>query len=352
MSLSLAIVGLPNVGKSSLFNLLTKNKAEASNYPFCTIDPNVGVVTVPDIRLDALAKLSNSKKIIPTTIEFVDVAGLVKGAHKGEGLGNQFLASIRECDAICEVVRGFEDDNIIHVSGKVDPKEDKEVIALELVFADLNTVTKRLGKVARESKSGDKELISLRKVLEKLQKHLEEGGAVRDMDLDDKETELIKSLSFLTNKPIIYVLNTDDQDYDLGTNKANSIKINVKLEQEIMALDVQEQKEYLEELGLEKSGLDKLIATSYDLLGLDTFLTTGPEETRAWTIKKGATAPQAGAAIHTDFEKQFIRVEAINWEILVEAGSELNAKEKGLIRTEGKTYIVKDGDVCNFLVSK
>ena len=352
MGLSLAIVGLPNVGKSSLFNLLTKTKAEASNYPFCTIDPNVGIVEVPDERLEVLTKMSKSQKTIPTAIEFVDVAGLVKGAHKGEGLGNQFLANIRECDAICEVIRDFQDENIIHVSGKVNPEEDRETINLELIFADLNTVSKRLEKAQKETKTGDKEKIAFFELLEKIKLDLENGLAVRDIDLSEKEIEAIKSLNLLTIKPILYIINTDNPEKYEDKKEKNTLTINVKVEQEIIELPKEEQKEFLEELGMGSSGLDRLIKSSYELLNLETFLTTGPEETRAWTIKKGASAPEAAAAIHTDFQKYFVRVEVISYTDLVKAGSEKNAKEKGLVRTEGKDYIVKDGDVCHFLINK
>jgi hypothetical protein len=352
MGLSLAIVGLPNVGKSSLFNLLTKTKAEASNYPFCTIDPNVGIVEVPDKRLEALTKVSKSKKTIPTAIEFVDVAGLVKGAHKGEGLGNQFLANIRECDAICEVIRDFQDENIIHVAGKVDPKEDKETINLELIFADLSTVTKRMEKAQKETKAGDKEKIAFYELLKKIKANLEDAVAIRDIELNEKERKMIKQLNLLTIKPILYIVNTDSPEKYQNNNENNSLAINVKIEQEIIDLPKEEQKEFLKELNMGSSGLNKLITASYKLLDLETFLTTGLEETRAWTIKKGATAPEAASAIHTDFQKHFIRVEVINWETLIEAGSEKNAKEKGLIRTEGKDYVVKDGDVCHFLINR
>jgi GTP-binding protein YchF len=352
MGLSLAIVGLPNVGKSSLFNLLTKTKVEASNYPFCTIDPNVGIVEVPDKRLEALTKISKSKKTIPTAIEFVDVAGLVKGAHKGEGLGNQFLANIRECDAICEVIRDFQDENIIHVAGKVDPKEDKETINLELIFADLSTVTKRMEKAQKETKAGDKEKIAFYELLKKIKANLEDAVAIRDIELNEKERKMIKQLNLLTIKPILYIVNTDSPEKYQNNNENNSLAINIKIEQEIIDLPKEEQKEFLKELNMGGSGLDKLITASYKLLNLETFLTTGLEETRAWTIKKGATAPEAASAIHTDFQKHFIRVEVINWKSLIESGSEKKAKEQGLIRTEGKEYIVKDGDVCHFLINK
>ena len=352
MGLSLAIVGLPNVGKSSLFNLLTKTKAEDSNYPFCTIDPNVGIVEVPDRRLEALTEVSKSKKTIATAIEFVDIAGLVKGAHKGEGLGNQFLANIRECDAICEVIRDFQDENIIHVAGKVNPQEDKETINLELIFADLNSVTKRMNKAQKETKAGDKEKITFYQLLEKLKKNLEDGVAIRDIELNEKEKEMTRQLNLLTIKPILYIVNTDNPEKYLSNEEENVLAINVKIEQEIVDLPPQEQEEFLKELNMGSSGLDKLIKSSYTLLNLETFLTTGPEETRAWTIKKGASAPEAASAIHTDFQKNFIRVEIINWKTLVDVGSEKIAKEKGLIRTEGKDYIIKDGDVCHFLINK
>jgi len=354
MSLSIGIVGLPNVGKSTLFNLLTKKGVEAANYPFCTIDPNVGVVKVPDSRLDKLAAISKPKKIIPTTIEFVDIAGLVAGASKGEGLGNKFLAHIRECNAICEVIRDFKDKNIIHVNGKIDPTSDQETINTELILADLATVEKRLEKIKREAKSGDKELINQVRLLELIYEHLAAGRAVRELEFTEEELLPVKSLSLLTSKPILYLLNIDEThtgDVLPGTNGL-VIKINVKLEEEIMNLPAEEQAEYIKELGLEQSGLDKLIQNSYKLLGLDTFFTTGPDETRAWTIKHGTKAPQAAGEIHTDFIKGFVRAEVINWEKFVDCGGEIKARELGLIRTEGKDYIVADGDVCNFLINK
>lgn len=354
MSLSIGIVGLPNVGKSSLFNLLTKKSAEAANYPFCTIDPNVGVVKVPDFRLEKLAEMSKPKLIIPTTIEFVDIAGLVSGAHKGEGLGNKFLAHIRECDAICEVIRDFKDKNIIHVDGEVNPESDKETINMELIFADLATVEKRLEKMKREVKSGDKEIKANISILERVFTQLSGGMAVRDLEFDKEESFFVKTLNLLTIKPILYLLNTDDSfDKDKASNiDADIMAINVKLEEEIMSLPEEEQAEYINELGLEQSGLDRLIQKAYKLLDLETFFTTGPDETRAWTIKRNAKAPEAAGEIHTDFIKQFIRAEVINWQKLVESGSEPKARDLGLIRTEGKDYIVQDGDVCNFLIGK
>jgi hypothetical protein len=354
MSLSIGIVGLPNVGKSTLFNLLTKKGVEAANYPFCTIDPNVGVVKVPDMRLDKLAEVSQPKKIIPTTIEFVDIAGLVAGASKGEGLGNQFLAHIRECDAICEVIRDFKDKNIIHVNGKIDPSSDKETINMELIFADLATVEKRLDRLRRDARSGDKELKANLVILEKIYPHLSAGRAVRELSFEEEELPFVKSLSLLTIKPILYLLNIDEatqEDVLEGTNE-EIIRINVKLEEEIVNLPEEEQAEYIKELGLSQSGLDRLIQSAYKLLGLDTFFTTGADETRAWTIKHGSKAPQAAGEIHTDFIKGFVRAEVINWEKFIECGSDAKAKEAGLMRIEGKEYIVQDGDVCNFLINK
>jgi ribosome-binding ATPase len=349
MSLSIGIVGLPNVGKSTLFKLLTKKAVEAANYPFCTIDPNVGIVKVPDQRLDKIAEISKPENIIPTTIEFIDIAGLVAGAHKGEGLGNKFLANIRECDAICEVIRDFKDEKVIHVNGQINPLADQETIEIELILADLNTILKRLDKTKREAKGNNKEIIWQLSLLEKLKDHLETGKPARQLELAEKELEFIKELHLLSLKPIIYVLNIDE-----GYSQKNKegLAINIKLEEEISNLSETDQTEYRKSLDLPESGLDRLIRTAYKTLNLDTFFTTGPKETRAWTIQNGTKAPEAAGVIHTDFINGFIRAEVMRWEQLIQAGSELKAKELGKIRTEGKDYVVQDGDICHFLVNK
>lgn len=353
MSLSIGIVGLPNVGKSTLFNTLTKSKIEASNYPFCTINPNVGIVKVPDERLEKIAAVSTPEKIIPTAIEFVDIAGLVKGAHQGEGLGNKFLSNIRECDAICEVVRNFQDDNIIHVNGKIDPDDDQETINMELIFADLQSVEKQLLRIGKEAKSGNKEAAKQKEILEKIKITLESGQAARTIDFDEEEKKEVKKLQLLTTKPIIYVINSNNPGAENKKNwDGEMLALNIKIEEEIADLPEEEQAEYIKELGLEESGLSKLIKTSYRLLGLITYFTTGKVETRAWTCRQDAKAPVAAGEIHSDFEKNFIRAEVINWEKFIEAGGEQSAKEKGLIRTEGKDYEMQDGDICHFLIGK
>jgi len=360
--MKLGIVGLPNVGKSTLFNSLTKAGAESANYPFCTIDPNVGVVSVPDKRLQVLADLYNSEKIIPAIIEFVDIAGLVKGASKGEGLGNQFLSHIREVDAIVHVVRCFEDSNIVHVEGSVDPGRDIETINLELIFSDLEILERRIARTAKGAKN-DKDLAKELEMLERLKVHLEEGKPAKTFAAEEEESKLIATYNLLTAKPVIYAANVNEEDYaNDGVNnpyvkavkeiaaKENSevFVICAKIEQEMAELDDEERKIFLEDLGLEESGLDKLIKASYRLLGLISFLTAGPKETRAWTITAGTKAPQAAGKIHSDFERGFIRAEIVNYDDLVKCGSYNAAKEKGLVRLEGKDYIVQDGDVILF----
>jgi GTP-binding protein YchF len=351
MALSLGIIGLPNVGKSTLFNALTKKQVDAANYPFCTIKPNVGVVKVPDERVAKLAAMSNSAKQIYTTIEFVDIAGLVKGAHEGEGLGNQFLANIRNVDAICHVIRNFQDNNVVHVEGRIDPSSDKEIINLELIYADLASVNKRLDKISKEAKSGDKLISKQVDTLEKIKGYLNEGQSLKQCSLTADEQALVKELNLLTSKPVIYVINSDQPADLLLHLDGPAIVLNAKLEAEIANLPEEEQADYIKELGLQDSGLNKLIAQAYNLLGLITFLTTGRDETRAWTVKRNTPAPQAAGVIHTDFMKNFIRAEVINWEVLLRAGSETKARELGLIRLEGKNYLVQDGDVCNFLIN-
>ena len=364
INMKLGIVGLPNVGKSTLFNSLTKAGAESANYPFCTIDPNVGVVTVPDERLDVLGKMYNTKKIVPAAIEFVDIAGLVKGASKGEGLGNQFLANIREVDAIVHVVRCFEDSNIVHVDGSIDPLRDIETINLELIFSDLEILERRIAKttkVARNDKSAAKELV----LLEKIKAHLEDGKMAKNFtDIDNEDEEAwLASYNLLTYKPVIFAANVveDDLADDGASNegvaavreyaKNENCEVFVvcaQIEQEIAELDDDEKKMFLEDLGLSESGLEKLIKASYSLLGLISYLTAGEPECRAWTIKKNTKAPQAAGKIHSDFERGFIRAEIVSYDDLMACGTYAAAKEKGLVRLEGKEYVVQDGDIIHF----
>lgn len=361
--MKLGIVGLPNVGKSTLFNSLTKAGAESANYPFCTIDPNIGIVPVPDERLTVLSKLYNSEKIIPAAIEFVDIAGLVKGASKGEGLGNQFLSNIREVDAIVHVVRCFEDANVIHVDGSIDPLRDIETINLELIFSDIEMIERRIARTSKGAKN-DKALAKEVELLERLKAHLLDGNMAKSFEADEEEElALLQSYNLLTFKPVIYGANVleDDLADDGASNsyvasvrefakaeKSEVFVICAQIEQEISELDEDEKKMFLEELGLSESGLEKLIRASYSLLGLISYLTAGPMETRAWTITKGTKAPGAAGKIHSDFERGFIRAEIVNYSSLVECGSYNGAKEKGLVRSEGKEYVVQDGDVILF----
>ena len=359
--MKLGIVGLPNVGKSTLFNSLTKAGAESANYPFCTIDPNVGIVTVPDARVDYLAEKYHSKKVIPAAIEFVDIAGLVKGASKGEGLGNQFLANIREVDAIVHVVRCFDDGNIVHVDGSVNPLRDIETINFELIFSDIEVLDRRIAKSTKGSRN-DKSLAHEVEFLSKVKAHLEDGKLAKTFEVDDEEDqEILNSCNLLTIKPVIFAANVnedelagEDNDYVKAVREyaadvdAKVFVVCAQIEQEISELDDDEKKEFLEDLGLEESGLEKLISASYSLLGLISFLTSGEDETRAWTIKEGTKAPQAAGKIHTDFERGFIKAEVVNYKDLLDNGSLAAAREKGIVGMEGKEYVVKDGDVILF----
>lgn len=347
MSLSIGIIGLPNVGKSTLFKVLTKKQVDIANYPFCTIDPNVGVVQVPDDRVQKLAEFSRSKKSVPAVVEFVDIAGLVKGASEGEGLGNKFLSHIREVDAIAEVVRVFQNDKIIHVYSEIDPLNDASVIETELILADLETTNKRVKTLEKEVKGNDSETFKKLEAVKKIKKCLEEGKTAKDCVLTKEEIKSTKDLHLLTFKPILYVYNISDKNIELPQElkKKNHVVLDIKTEEDMMEMSVEDKKE----LGL-INGIDKLIVESYKLLGLINFFTTGENETRAWTIKNGSTAPEAGAAIHGDFQEKFIKAEIINWQDLLDAGSYAAAREKGLIGIKGKEYIVKDGDVIEFKI--
>ena len=359
--MKLGIVGLPNVGKSTLFNSITKAGAECANYPFCTIEPNVGVVAVPDERLEKLSEMYHPQKVTPAVIEFVDIAGLVKGASKGEGLGNKFLSHIRETDAICEVVRCFENPNVVHVDGNINPIRDIETINLELIFADIETVNKRLEK-AKKNLKADKKYQEEIDLLEKILKCLEDGVSARAIDFNEDEKAIVKDMFLLTTKPILYIANVSEEqladvDNDENVKKvreyaakenAEVIPLCVKMEEELSGLEPEEEKEMLEMYGLDESGLDKVIKKSYDLLGLMSFLTAGEPEVRAWTIKKGTKAPQAAGKIHSDIERGFIKAEVVSYDDLMKEGSMLAAKEKGLVRSEGKEYVMQDGDVVLF----
>ncbi|MBR9836579.1 MAG: redox-regulated ATPase YchF [Rhodobacteraceae bacterium] len=362
MGFRMGIVGLPNVGKSTLFNALTKTAAaQAANFPFCTIEPNVGEVAVPDARLDTLASIAKSQNIIPTRMTFVDIAGLVKGASKGEGLGNQFLANIRETDAIAHVLRCFEDDDVTHVDGRVDPVSDAETIETELIIADMESLEKRLQNIVRKVRGGDKEAVQQERLMKAALEMLEQGKPARLVEVDAEDLKQWKMLQLLTSKPVLYVCNVDEDEAATGNALSEAVArmaaeqgnahvvISAKIEEEISQLDAEEAEMFLSELGLEEAGLDRLIRAGYELLHLETYFTVGPKEARAWTIRKGTLAPQAAGVIHGDFEKGFIRAETIAYEDFVANKGEAGAKEAGKMRAEGKTYTVKDGDVLHFL---
>lgn len=361
MALKCGIVGLPNVGKSTLFNCLSNAKAQSANYPFCTIEPNIGTISVPDPRLEKLEGIVNPQRVLPTTMEIVDIAGLVKGASKGEGLGNQFLANIRETDAIIHVLRCFDDGNVVHVDGSVDPVRDKEIIDIELQLKDLETIEKKINSLSRVIKSGDKELVKEHELASRIQKALEASQSVRAMDFDEKEAEIVKRFHLITYKPVLYLCNVDEASVKSGNRHVDAVKeavknedaqvlvIGAKIEADITELETYEERQmFLDELGLDEPGVNRLIRAAYALLNLETYFTAGVKEVRAWTIEKGMTAPQAAGVIHTDFEKGFIRAEVMKYADFVGFGSEAAVKEAGKFRVEGKEYVVEDGDIMHF----